>query len=96
MTIQSIREDIEVVKKNFPWIEANFKGIGENLENVNDSIGTVEEKITLELDSILETVDVKVFENKVLINEVKDNFVEDKQQILADIKESSQKIFCPS
>ena len=91
--IQSIREDIEVVKKNFPWIEANFKGIGENLENVNDSIGTVEEKITLELDSILETVDVKVFENKVLINEVKDNFVEDKQQILADIKESSQKIF---
>ena len=91
--LQSIREDIEVVKKNFPWIEANFKGVEESLDNVNDSIGTVEKKISLELDSILETVDVKVFENKVLINEVKDNFAEDKQQILADIKESSQKIF---
>jgi len=91
--LQSIREDIEIVKKNFPWIEANFKGVEESLDNVNDSIGTVEEKISLELDSILETVDVKVFENKVLINEVKDNFAEDKQQILAEIKESSQKIF---
>ena len=91
--LQSIREDIEIVKKNFPWIEANFKGVEESFENVNDSIGTVEEKISLELDSILETIDVKVFENKVLINEVKDNFAEDKQQILADIKESSQKIF---
>ena len=91
--LQSIREDIEVVKKNFPWIEANFKGVEESLDNVNDSIGTVEEKISLELDSILESVDVKVFENKVLINEVKDNFAEDKQQILSDIKESSQKIF---
>jgi len=91
--LQSIREDIENVKKNFPWIEANFKGVEESLVNVNDSIGTVGEKISLELDSILETIDVKVFENKVLINEVKDNFAEDKQQILADIKESSQKIF---
>ena len=91
--LQSIREDIEIVKKNFPWIEANFKGVEESLENVNDSIGTVGEKISLELDSILETVDVKVFENKVLINEIKNNFVEDKQQILANIKESSQKIF---
>ena len=91
--LQSIREDIEIVKKNFPWIEANFKGVEASFENVNDSIGTVEEKISLELDSILETIDVKVFENKVLINEVKDNFAEDKQQILADIKESSQKIF---
>ena len=91
--LQSIREDIEIVKKNFPWIETNFKGVEESFENVNDSIGTVEEKISLELDSILETIDVKVFENKVLINEVKDNFAEDKQQILADIKESSQKIF---
>jgi molybdopterin converting factor small subunit len=91
--LQSIREDIEIVKKNFPWIEANFKGVEESLQNVNDSIGTVGEKIGLELDSILETVDVKVFENKVIINEVKDNFVKDKQQILADIKESSQKIF---
>ena len=87
--LQSIREEIESFKKNFPWIP----WIEESFENVNDSIGTVEEKISLELDSILETVDVKVFENKVLINGIKDNFAEDKQKILADIKESSQKIF---
>lgn len=89
--LQSIREEIEVVRKEFPWIEANFKGIVEDFEKVRDSIGTVEEKVNLELDSILETIDVKAFENKVLTNEVRDIFENDKKKICEEIKESSQK-----
>lgn len=94
--VKNIKEEIENVRKEippFPWIENTFTGIEENFQKVSDSIGTIKENINLEIDAILENINVKQFENKVLIKEINQSLKEEKEKIWEEIKKSSVKIW---
>ena len=94
--IKNIKEQIEKVKEEiapYSWVETNFSEIEENFSTVTDALETVKEKINLELDSILENVDIKIFENKVLIGETKGSLEEEKEKIWRELERSSQKIW---
>ena len=111
--LELIKEKIEDVKSQIPifpkwvnevnevpdfsWIGKTFSVIDDDFIKVNDTIETLRERIEFELREVVETNEIKNFENKVELEaEIKDldnKYQEAKDRIWKELRESSLKIW---
>lgn len=111
--LKSLKEDIERVRSEIPvfpkwvnevnevpdfsWIGKTFSVIDDDFVKVNDTIETLKERVQLNLDEIVESLEVKQFENKVQleseIHEIDEKYQEVKDRIWKELRDSSLKIW---
>ena len=88
--IQKVRED---VVPDFTWIGKTFKEYELDITAIGDRVDTFNTKINYDIDALSESFDIKDFESRVKINEVKDNLQEVKDKITEELKDCSMKIW---
>ena len=94
--VRYYEEDIDKVRSEIPnlnWVKEAFDVVDENFTNIGDRIGTLKEKLNFNIDTLIEKLDVKNFENKVDIKTLSDKLEEEKSKIWEEFKNSSQKIW---
>jgi len=92
-----IREEIQRVREevvpDFTWIGKTFKDYELNINAIGDRVDSFNIKINSDINSLSESFDIKDFESRVKINEVKDNLEKVKNDISKELKECSVKIW---
>ena len=88
--IQKVRED---VVPDFTWIGKTFKEYELDITAIGDRVDTFNTKINCDIDALSESFDIKDFESRVKIDEVKDNLQEVKDKITEELKDCSMKIW---
>ena len=88
--IQKVRED---VVPDFTWIGKTFKEYELDITAIGDRVDTFNTKINYDIDALSESFDIKDFESRVKIDEVKDNLQEVKDKITEELKDCSMRIW---
>ena len=107
--IESLKENIEGVRADIPkfpkwvnevnevpdfsWIGKTFSVIDDDFEKVNDNLHTLKDTFNQDIDNLSENLELKDFEKKVEIKEVKDYLQETKDKIYEELKETALKIY---
>jgi soluble cytochrome b562 len=107
--IESLKENIEGVRADIPkfpkwvnevnevpdfsWIGKTFSVIDEDFEKVNDNLHTLKDTFNQDIESLTENLELKDFEKKVEIKEVKEYLQETKDKIYEELKETALKIY---
>ena len=107
--IQALKEDIEGVRADIPkfpkwvneinevpdftWIGKTFSVIDEDFEKVNDNLHTLKDTFNQDIENLTENLELKDFEKKVEIKEVKKYLQETKDKIYEELKETALKIY---
>ena len=93
--IESIKEDFEKLREDiklipdFSWIAKTFKDVDSDVNVLNDAVDTLSEKTRLEFERFSEEIEVRTFDNKVSI----DNLKEDNKQFSEKVSEEKDKIW---
>ena len=93
--IESIKEDFEKLREDiklipdFSWIAKTFKDVDSDVNVLNDAVDTLSEKTRLEFERFSEDLEVRTFDNKVSI----DNLKEDNKQFSEKVSEEKDKIW---
>ena len=88
--IQKVRED---VVPDFTWIGKTFKEYELDITAIGDRVDTFNTKINFDIDALSESFDIKDFESRVKIDEVRDNLQEVKDKITEELKDCSMRIW---
>ena len=92
-----IREEIQKVREevvpDFTWIGKTFKDYELNITSIGDRVDSFNTKINSDINALSESFDIKDFESRVKINEVKDNLEKVKNDISKELKECSGRIW---
>jgi len=107
--IESLKEDIQGVRADIPkfpkwvnevnevpdfsWIGKTFSVIDDDFERVNDNLHTLKDTFNQDIESLTENLELKDFEKKVEIKEVKEYLQETKDKIYEELKETALKIY---
>jgi len=107
--IESLKEDIEGVRGDIPkfpkwvnevnqvpdfsWIGKTFGVIDDDFEKVNDNLHTLKDTFNQDIENLTENLELKDFEKKVEIKEVKEYLQETKDKIYEELKETALKIY---
>jgi hypothetical protein len=107
--LQSIKEEVEKVRSEIPvfpkwvnevnevpdfsWIGKTFGVIDDDFIKVGDNIKSLRDRIDLEVNELSESLDIKDFEKKVEISEVKENLKETKDKIYKELKDCAIRIW---
>ena len=107
--IQALKEDIEGVRGDIPkfpkwvnevnqvpdfsWIGKTFGVIDDDFEKVNDNLHTLKDTFNQDIENLTENLELKDFEKKVEIKEVKEYLQETKDKIYEELKETALKIY---
>ena len=100
--IISIRDSIPVFPKwvnevnevpDFSWIGKTFSVIDDDFVKVNDGMDLIKNRINREVQEIVETIEVKEFENKIEVGKVTKDLRETKDKIYKELKEAAMKIW---
>ncbi len=107
--IESLKEDIDGVRSDIPkfpkwvneinevpdftWIGKTFSVIDEDFEKVNDNLHTLKDTFNQDIENLTENLELKDFEKKVEIKEVKEHLQETKNKIYEELKETALKIY---
>ena len=107
--IESLKEDIDGVRSDIPkfpkwvneinevpdftWIGKTFSVIDEDFEKVNDNLHTLKDTFNQDIENLTENLELKDFEKKVEIKEVKEHLHETKNKIYEELKETALKIY---
>ena len=107
--IEELKEDIEGVRGDIPkfpkwvneinevpdftWIGKTFSVIDEDFEKVNDNLHTLKDTFNQDIENLTENLELKDFEKKVEIKEVKEYLQETKDKIYEELKETALKIY---
>jgi uncharacterized protein YukE len=107
--IESLKENIEGVRADIPkfpkwvnevnevpdfsWIGKTFSVIDDDFEKVNDNLHTLKDTFNQDIDNLSENLELKDFEKKVEIKEVKEYLQETKDKIYQELKETALKIY---
>jgi len=107
--IESLKENIEGVRADIPkfpkwvneinevpdftWIGKTFSVIDEDFEKVNDNLHTLKDTFNNDIENLTENLELKDFEKKVEIKEVKEYLQETKDKIYEELKETALKIW---
>ena len=107
--IESLKENIEGVRADIPkfpkwvneinevpdftWIGKTFSVIDEDFEKVNDNLHTLKDTFNNDIENLTENLELKDFEKKVEIKEVKEYLQETKDKIYEELKETALKIY---
>ena len=93
--IESIKEDFEKLREDiklipdFSWIAKTFKDVDSDVNVLNDAVDTLSEKTRLEFERFNEDLEVRTFDNKVSI----DNLKEENKQFSEKVSEEKDKIW---
>ena len=107
--IESLKENIEGVRADIPkfpkwvnevnevpdfsWIGKTFSVIDDDFEKVNDNLHTLKDTFNQDIDNLSENLELKDFEKKVEIKEVKEYLQTTKDKIYEELKETALKIY---
>ena len=107
--IESLKEDIDGVRSDIPkfpkwvnevnevpdfsWIGKTFSVIDDDFEKVNDNLHTLKDTFNQDIDNLSENLELKDFEKKVEIKEVKEYLQKTKDKIYEELKETALKIY---
>ena len=107
--IQALKEDIDGVRSDIPkfpkwvnevnqvpdfsWIGKTFGVIDDDFEKVNDNLHTLKDTFNQDIENLTENLELKDFEKKVEIKEVKEYLQETKDKIYEELKETALKIW---
>ena len=107
--IESLKEDIDAVRSDIPkfpkwvnevnqvpdfsWIGKTFGVIDDDFEKVNDNLHTLKDTFNQDIENLTENLELKDFEKKVEIKEVKEYLQETKNKIYEELKETALKIY---
>ena len=107
--IEALKEDIEGVRGDIPkfpkwvnevnqvpdfsWIGKTFGVIDDDFEKVNDNLHTLKDTFNQDIENLTENLELKDFEKKVEIKEVKEYLQETKDKIYEELKETALKIY---
>jgi uncharacterized coiled-coil DUF342 family protein len=107
--IESLKENIEGVRADIPkfpkwvnevnevpdfsWIGKTFSVIDEDFEKVNDNLHTLKDTFNQDIENLSENLELRDFEKKVEIKEVKKYLQETKDKIYDELKETALKIY---
>ena len=107
--IEGLKEDIDSVRSDIPkfpkwvnevnqvpdfsWIGKTFGGIDDDFEKVNDTLHTLKDTFNQDIENLTENLELKDFEKKVEIKEVKEYLQETKDKIYEELKETALKIY---
>ena len=107
--IEALKEDIDGVRSDIPkfpkwvneinevpdftWIGKTFSVIDEDFEKVNDNLHTLKDTFNQDIENLTENLELKDFEKKVEIKEVKEHLQETKNKIYEELKETALKIY---
>ena len=104
--IESIKEDFEKLREDiklipdFSWIAKTFKDVDSDVNVLNDAVDTLSEKTRLEFERYSEDLEVRTFDNKVSIDNLKeenklfsDKVSEEKDKIWKELSAFSLKIW---
>jgi len=100
--IEGVRADIPKFPKwvnevnqvpDFSWIGKTFGVIDDDFEKVNDNLHTLKDTFNQDIENLTENLELKDFEKKVEIKEVKEYLQETKDKIYEELKETALKIY---
>ena len=107
--IEALKEDIDGVRSDIPkfpkwvneinqvpdfsWIGKTFGVIDEDFEKVNDNLHTLKDTFNQDIENLTENLELKDFEKKVEIKEVKEYLQETKDKIYEELRETALKIY---
>ncbi len=107
--IEALKEDIDGVRSDIPkfpkwvnevnqvpdfsWIGKTFGVIDDDFEKVNDNLHTLKDTFNQDIENLTENLELKDFEKKVEIKEVKEYLQETKNKIYEELKETALKIY---
>ena len=107
--IESLKENIEGVRADIPkfpkwinevnevpdfsWIGKTFSVIETDFAKVDDNLHTLKDTFNQDIDNLSESLELKDFEKKVEIKEVKEYLQETKDKIYEELKETALKIY---
>ncbi len=107
--IEALKEDIDGVRSDIPkfpkwvnevnqvpdfsWIGKTFGVIDDDFEKVNDNLHTLKDTFNQDIENLTENLELKDFEKKVEIKEVKEYLQETKDKIYEELKETALKIY---
>ena len=107
--IEALKEDIDSVRSDIPkfpkwvnevnqvpdfsWIGKTFGVIDDDFEKVNDNLHTLKDTFNQDIENLTENLELKDFEKKVEIKEVKEYLQETKDKIYEELKETALKIY---
>ena len=107
--IEGLKEDIDSVRSDIPkfpkwvnevnqvpdfsWIGKTFGVIDDDFEKVNDNLHTLKDTFNQDIENLTENLELKDFEKKVEIKEVKEYLQETKDKIYEELKETALKIY---
>ena len=107
--IESLKENIEGVRADIPkfpkwinevnevpdfsWIGKTFSVIETDFAKVDDNLHTLKDTFNQDIENLIENIDIKDFNKKVEIKEVKDYLNETKDKIYEELKETALKIY---
>jgi len=78
---------------DFSWIGKTFGVIDDDFKKVQGHIDLITEKINLRVSEINETIEVKDFEQRVDLKDLKENYKTTKDKIVKEFKEVALKIY---
>jgi len=78
---------------DFSWIGKTFGVIDDDFKKVQGHIDLITEKINLRVSEINETIEVKDFEQRVDLKDLKENYKTTKEKIVKEFKEVALKIY---
>ena len=78
---------------DFSWIGKTFGVIDDDFEKVNDNLHTLKDTFNQDIDNLSESLELKDFEKKVEIKEVKEYLQQTKDKIYEELKETALKIY---
>ena len=107
--IEALKEDIDGVRSDIPkfpkwvnevnevpdfsWIGKTFSVIDDDFEKVNDNLHTLKDTFNQDIENLTENLELKDFEKKVEIKEVKEYLQHTKDKIYEELKETALKIY---
>jgi uncharacterized coiled-coil DUF342 family protein len=107
--IESLKEDIDGVRADIPkfpkwvnevnevpdfsWIGKTFSVIDDDFEKVNDNLHTLKDTFNQDIENLSENLELRDFEKKVEIKEVKEYLQQTKDKIYEELKETALKIY---
>ena len=107
--IEGLKEDIDSVRSDIPkfpkwvnevnqvpdfsWIGKTFGVIDDDFEKVNDNLHTLKDTFNQDIENLTENLELKDFEKKVEIKEVKEYLQHTKDKIYEELKETALKIY---
>ena len=78
---------------DFSWIGKTFSVIDEDFVEVGDKIKDMASKFDADIHDLTESLDIKDFEKRVQIDEVKDDIKKTKEKIFKELKEAAIRIW---